>query len=432
MLQCITDRTETCPVILPLLAALAIIIAASKLGGWLSGVLRQPVVLGELLIGLLLGPSVLGLFSLPYFEAAHVQGALEEFGELGVIFLMFTAGLEVQIDDLRKSGQPSIWAGVLGVFAGVLGVFAPLVLGGAALLPFGYAFDQAVFLGLVMAATSVSISAQTLIEMNRLRSVEGLTLLGAAVVDDVLAIAALSAFTALALGGEGGLGGLVWTLLRMALFLVGSFVLGSRLLPRAVDWVEERQWAISEPVLSLVVVMVLAFAWASEFVGGVAAITGAFIAGVALARSSLKGKIERGMHVLAYAFFVPIFLVGIGLQADARALSAQDLGLTVRPRPDGLGGRPGGRHEAARRRGGGAPRRFEATFGVAGGDRHDLARRSRPDRGLGRCHHGPARWLGVHGRGHDGAGHHDRHTALAALGFPRAGCSPKGGHTCLS
>ena len=308
--------------ILPLLAALAIIIAASKLGGWLSGLWRQPVVLGELLVGLVLGPSVLGLFSLPYFEAAHVTDALEEFGELGVIFLMFSAGLEVQIDDLRKAGQPSIWAGVLGVVA-------PLVLGGAALLPFGYAFDQAVFLGLVMAATSVSISAQTLIELNRLRSVEGLTLLGAAVVDDVLAIAALSAFTALALGGEGGLGGLVWTLLRMALFLVGSFVLGSRLLPRAVDWVEERQWAISEPVLSLVVVMVLAFAWASEFVGGVAAITGAFIAGVALARSSLKGKIERGMHVLAYAFFVPIFLVGIGLQADARALSAQDLGLTV-------------------------------------------------------------------------------------------------------
>ncbi len=308
--------------ILPLLAALALIIAAAKLGGWLSGLLRQPVVLGELLVGLILGPSLLGVFAHPYFAGAHVDTALKEFGELGVIFLMFTAGLEVQVDDLRKAGRPSLWAGVLGVAV-------PLVLGTVALVPFGYSVEQAVFLSIVMAATSVSISAQTLIELGRLRSPEGLTLLGAAVVDDVLAIAVLSGFTALVLGEAGGLAGLAWTLLRMALFLVGAFVVGSWLLPRAVAWVEARQWAISEPILSLVVVMVLAFAWASEFVGGVAAITGAFIAGVALARSPLKGRIERGMHVLAYAFFVPVFLVGIGLQADSRSLSAGDLGATL-------------------------------------------------------------------------------------------------------
>ena len=308
--------------ILPLLASLALIIAAAKFGGWLSGRLRQPVVLGELLIGLLLGPSVLGLFNLPYFESAHVGEAIREFGELGVIFLMFTAGLEVAVDDLRKAGRPAVWTGVLGVLA-------PLVLGALALLPFGLDAQHAIFLGIVMAATSVSISAQTLIELKRLRSPEGLTLLGAAVVDDVLAIAVLSAFTALALGGQGGLGELAWIFARMVLFLVGALFLGSWLLPRAVHWVEEREWAISEPVLSLVVVLVLIFAWASEFVGGVAAITGAFIVGVALARSPLKGKIERGMHVLAYAFFVPIFLVGIGLQADARALSSGDLGITL-------------------------------------------------------------------------------------------------------
>ncbi len=307
---------------LPLLAALALIIAAAKLGGWVSGRLRQPVVLGELLVGLLLGPSLFDVFAQPYFAAAHVDAALIEFGELGVIFLMFTAGLEVQVDDLRKTGRASLWVGVLGVVA-------PLVLGALLLVPVGYAVEGAVFLGIVMAATSVSISAQTLIELRRLRSPEGMTLLGAAVVDDVLAIAVLSAFTALALGGDGGWLGLGWTLLRMALFLVGAFVLGSWLLPRAVHWVEGRQWAISEPVLSLVVVIVLTFAWASEFVGGVAAITGAFIAGVTLARSPLKTRIERGMHVLAYAFFVPVFLVGIGLQADARALSAGDLGVTL-------------------------------------------------------------------------------------------------------
>jgi Kef-type K+ transport system membrane component KefB len=85
--------------ILPLLAALALVLAAAKLGSWLSSRFKQPVVLGELLAGLLLGPSVVCLFQQPYFEQAHVADALREFGELGVIFLMFVAGLEIHLSD---------------------------------------------------------------------------------------------------------------------------------------------------------------------------------------------------------------------------------------------------------------------------------------------------------------------------------------------
>ena len=141
--------------ILPLLASLALIIAAAKFGGWLSGRLRQPVVLGELLIGLLLGPSVLGLFNLPYFESAHVGEAIREFGELGVIFLMFTAGLEVAVDDLRKAGRPAVWTGVLGVLA-------PLVLGALALLPFGLDAQHAIFLGIVIASAGLLAAGFTM------------------------------------------------------------------------------------------------------------------------------------------------------------------------------------------------------------------------------------------------------------------------------
>jgi Kef-type K+ transport system membrane component KefB len=110
----------------------------------------------------------------------------------------------------------------------------------------------------------------------------------------------------------------------MVLFLVGAFFIGAWLLPRAVRWAEDTDLPVSEPVTSLVVVSVLAFAWASEVVGGVAAITGAFIAGVALSSSPLKDKIEQGMRTMAYAFFVPIFLVSIGLGADLRSLFAGD------------------------------------------------------------------------------------------------------------
>lgn len=304
---------------LPLLAALAIVLTTAKLGGWLAGALRQPVVLGKLLAGLLLGPSILNVFSLDYFQQAHVTDALHEFGELGVIFLMFAAGLEMQIADLMQAGKPA-------VLAGILGVVVPIGLG-LLLLPFGYDLSAALFLGIVMAATSVSISAQTLLELGRLRSREGFTLLGAAVVDDVLAIAVLSVFLALTQSGAGGGWGVVWILVRMALFLGGAFWLGTWLLPQAVAWVEERHLPISEPVISLVVISILIFAWASEFVGGVAAITGAFIAGVALASSPVREKITRGIHTLAYAFFVPIFLVSIGLAADARTLTWGDIGL---------------------------------------------------------------------------------------------------------
>ncbi len=300
--------------ILPLLAALALVLLAAKLGGWLSSsMLRQPVVLGKLAVGLILGPSLFDVFSLDYFHQAHVAEALHEFAELGVIFLMFTAGLEIHVSDFAKAGRPA-------VFTGIWGVITPIAAGAATMLAFGQPVKSALFVGIVMAATSVSISAQTLMEIGRLRSREGLTLLGAAVVDDVLAIAILSAFVAISVEGEGSLLNITWIVLRMVLFLAGAYLFGSWALPRAVRWVEDHKLPISYPVISLVVISVLLFAWASEVVGGVAAITGAFIVGLALSSSPLKERIARGIHTMAYAFFVPVFLVSIGLSADLGVL----------------------------------------------------------------------------------------------------------------
>lgn len=308
------------PSIIPLLLALALVIAAAKMGGWLSNRLGQPAVLGELAAGLLLGPSVFNVFGRPYFEAAHTVDTLHELGELGVILLMFAAGLEIHLSDFVKTGKPAL-------FVGVLGVLVPIGLGMATAVPFGYTTSQALFVGIVLAATSVSISAQTLMELGYLRSREGLILLGAAVVDDVLAIAVLSAFVAIETAGGGGALGLTWIIGRMLLFLVGAFLLSRWLLPRMALWVE--RLPVSQGIMSFAVVSVLIFAWASEAGGGVAAITGAFIVGVALSNSPTKNEIEEGIRTLNYAFFVPVFLVGIGLTANARLLSASDVGLTI-------------------------------------------------------------------------------------------------------
>lgn len=308
------------PSVLPLFLALAIVIGAAKFGGWALGRLGQPPVLGDLLVGLLLGPTVLNLFAQPYFAATETVTMLKELGEIGLLFLMFAAGLETQVSDLVRTGKPA-------VFSGTLGVVTPIALSIAVVPLFGYTMAQAYFIGIILAATSTSISAQTLMEMGRLRSREGMMLLGAAVVDDVLAVALLSASLAVASAGIGAVTSAIWVLLRMVLFLVGAFFVARWLLPRLARRVAILP--VSEATMAMAIVSVLLLSWASEAIGGVAAITGAFIAGLALAGSEEKSRIEEGFHTLNYAFFVPLFMVSIGLMVNARALSAGAFGFAA-------------------------------------------------------------------------------------------------------
>lgn len=307
------------PSVIPLLAVLAILIAAAKLMGALSVRMGQPAVLGELMAGLVLGPSALNMLGLDLLHAGDTGEVVHQLGELGVLFLMFAAGLEVELGDMRRAGRPAVWAGVMGVIV-------PILLGGLAAFASGYSLDRSIFLGIVLSATSVSISAQTLMELGLIRSREGLALLGAAVVDDVLVIIGLSVFIALA-GGDMGVAGLLWVILRMALFLLISFFGGLWLLPRLVD--AAQRLPVSQGMLAAVLATALFFGWASEVLGGVAAITGAFIAGLGFGRSHLREEIEQGLQPMLYGLFVPIFLVGIGLQADIRAISRSDLLFTL-------------------------------------------------------------------------------------------------------
>ena len=306
------------PPFLQLLLVLTIIITAAKTGGWLSQKLRQPAVLGELLIGLLLGPSVLDLLHAQAFSDPNLPETVQHLAELGVICLMFVAGLEIDLGEMRRAGRVSMAAGSVGVMV-------PLILGAIAAVPFGYTGLNALFIGIIFAATSVSISAQTLIELGVLRSREGMALLGAAVIDDVLVILLLSIFTAL-MGGNGG-GEVVAALVKMVLYLTATVLIGLFILPRIAGWVHRQP--ISEGLIALVLVAAMSFAWSAEVIGGLAAITGAFIAGVGLARSPLRDEIERGMHTLTYALLVPIFFVSIGLQANARLITAKDLPFAV-------------------------------------------------------------------------------------------------------
>jgi Kef-type K+ transport system membrane component KefB len=157
-----------------------------------------------------------------------------------------------------------------------------------------------------------------------LRRRESLTLLGAAVFDDVLVILVLSIFLALGGGtGGGGLAEVAMVLLRMLAYLVGAIVLGFWLIPALLRRIE--QLPISHGLVSFAIVLALLFAWAAEVLGGVAAITGAFLVGLAVARSPLRQQVEHGLSALTYGFFVPLFFVSIGLSANARDVTGPAL-----------------------------------------------------------------------------------------------------------
>lgn len=300
---------------LQLILALAIIIFAAKAGGYAATRLQQPAVLGELIVGLLLGPSFINLFNLGPFAEGHTEAVVYELAEIGVIFLMFVAGLEVDVEEMLKSGK-------VALLAGNLGVIVPLVLGTALALAFGQSLNAAIFVGMILTATSVSISAQTLLELGVLRTKEGLALLGAAVVDDVVAILALSVF--LAVAGIGDASRPVWlVIVAMTLFFVVAIFLAARFFEPLTHKIDKLP--ISEGLVSFVIIVTLLFAWAAEQVGGVAAITGAFIAGVFFGRTHFRHEIERKMHTITYSFFVPIFLVSIGLRANIWDIDSSSL-----------------------------------------------------------------------------------------------------------
>jgi Kef-type K+ transport system membrane component KefB len=290
---------------------LAVILLAAKLAGYLSIRLGQPSVLGELLIGVVLGPSLVNLLHLPIVQDEVLGEMIKMMGEIGVLFLMFIAGLELEFNELRQTRHVS-------ALAGAMGVAVPVLLGWVVGVIFKMEPNSAIFLGLTMGATSVSISAQTLMEMKVLRSKVGLGLLGAAVFDDILVILLLSIFFALT-DGAGTLLGVVLVFLRMLLFFGLAAAFGLWILPRLLKWV--RHLPISQSVLSLAIVTILGYGLAAELIGGMAAITGAFLAGLMFARNPEKGNLEPRISSLAYGFFVPIFFVDIGLGINLSSLA---------------------------------------------------------------------------------------------------------------
>jgi Kef-type K+ transport system membrane component KefB len=307
---------ETNPII-PFLLALAIIIFAARVFGSVARRIGQPRVLGELIAGVILGPTLLDMPHWAMFGHIPLHEMVQELAELGVLFLMFIIGLEVEISELAKVGR-------VAILAGTLGAVLPVALTIPAGLYFGFSWQVSLFAGVVLAATSVSISAQVLLELGHLRSKEGNALLATALIDDVLAILLLSITLAI-VGGTGsadegsGAATIIGIILRIAAYIGIAFSLSWFVLPRVMNWLARYpSVAQSNGMAALAIMVMLVFAWSAEALGGIAAITGAFIAGVGLSRirDGDRNEVEETASHIAYAFLMPIFFISVGLETD--------------------------------------------------------------------------------------------------------------------
>ncbi len=287
-----------------LILQLAIILIASKIAGSLSVRLGQPSVLGKLLIGIVLGPAVLGL--------VNETETLAEFSQIGVIFLMFIAGLETDIDEFKRTGKAA-------TFVGFGGIIVPLVLGYFAGIILNLSTMESWFLGLLLSATSVSISVQALKEMNRLKTPEGATILGAAVIDDVVVIIALAFLMSFA----GGDVHLTTVIFKKVVFFAGSILVGWKVVPLFLKKFSTLK--VTETVISSALIICFVYAYFAEYTG-VAAIIGSYIAGVAISVTDFKHEVFEKVETISYSIFVPVFFTSIGITVEFAGIS-KNIGL---------------------------------------------------------------------------------------------------------
>ena len=281
---------------------LAIIIVFAKFFGVLARKCKAPQVVGEIIAGLLIGPSVLGLVELSEFLAGMA--------EVGVVLLMFSAGLETDLKELMKTGPVAFLIACSGVFVPLVGGTL-LYMGFYGVAPWGSEqFYTAVFIGVIMTATSVSITVQALKEMGRLKGKVGTTILSAAIIDDVIGIIVLT-FVIGFKNPDNNPGKVV---ISTVLFFVFAIIVGYILYRIFKNFDERYPHTRRIPIISLAICF--AFAYVAEKYFGIADITGAYVAGIVLCSMRDSSYIDEKMEVSSYMIFGPVFFASIGLKTS--------------------------------------------------------------------------------------------------------------------
>ncbi|MEJ7826090.1 MAG: cation:proton antiporter [Solirubrobacteraceae bacterium] len=285
-----------------LLVDLFVVLLAAKLGDELFRRLKQPTIVGEILAGLLVGPAVFGL--------VEPSDILEVFAELGVVFLLFWVGLETKLSDLREVGPTALSVGVLGVVI-------PFGTGVGLGLALGESTATALFLGAALVATSVGITSAVLLELGVMDRRASRTILGAAIVDDILALLLVAVASGVAVAGGVDIGAIAVTAAIALGFIAFVALGGTKLLQKRPALLHEPHFSES-PLLPAVIICLGLAAFAAQI--GLAAIIGAFLAGMIVAETKDQSPIEEEVAPL-YAFFPPFFFAYIGIQVSLSVLA---------------------------------------------------------------------------------------------------------------
>ncbi len=281
---------------------IAIILVAAKIFGILARRLKAPQVVGEIIAGLIIGPCILGWVNQTDF--------LAKMAEIGVVIIMFSAGLETDLRDLVKTGP-------MAFLIACMGVLVPLV--GGAILYFGFygmspwmseGFYKAVFIGTIMTATSVSITVQTLRELGYLKSRVGTTIISAAIIDDIIGIMVLTFVIGMKTPDVNPLNVVLNTVSFVLLAFVGGFIIYK--IFKAIDIRYEHTRRIAIVGLAFC----FAMAYIAEHYFGIADITGAYVAGIILCNLQDSQYIARKMDINSYMMFGPVFFASIGLKTN--------------------------------------------------------------------------------------------------------------------
>lgn len=284
---------------------IALILLSTKVFGIATKKIKMPQVVGALLAGIVLGPACLNVL--------HETDFIGQMSELGVIILMFTAGLETDITELKKTGKASALIAVLGVILPLIVGFLVATVFNTETIPGSQVSHvlQNVFIGVILTATSVSITVETLKEMGKLSTKAGNTILGAALIDDILGVIALTVVTGLADSTVN-----VWiVLLKIILFFIFAGISGYLFYYIFIK-MENRYHKDMRRFVIVAFVFCLLLSYCAEEFFGVADITGAFIAGLIISNTERTKYINSRFETLSYILLSPIFFASIGIKVE--------------------------------------------------------------------------------------------------------------------
>ncbi|HEY8110749.1 MAG TPA: cation:proton antiporter [Candidatus Nitrosotenuis sp.] len=298
--------------------AVCVLLFAAKLMAELFVRLKLPIVLGELVAGMVVGPFAIGsFFTINGDSIVRIGGEIKILGEIGAIVILFIAGLEMTPREFIKGGKAAFTVGALGVIV-------PFFVGFFVFQLFGFQAYQAMLVATALTATSIAISVQVLSEFGKLKSPEARLIIGAAVVDDILAIAVLSVITSLGVTDTVDIADATFTILKVLGFFAAMAIVAVFVVPKIAS---SRMWKAGGSVEGVVTAVFFGTAGLAASIG-LSPILGSFVVGMALASSKVFERVEHYISKLGL-IFAPLFFAIIGAQVDLRGITPEILVLAA-------------------------------------------------------------------------------------------------------